>query len=224
METKFDIAGGKKGCAFLHISQIRDLKVKDVSDVLKVGQQIDNARVITIDHEKKEVAISLRKRRQARKDLSQYNVGDAFKGRVKSIASYGAFIDVGGKSNALLHISRISENKVNDITDFIAVGQKIDIHLIDVDHDKKTMACSMLDTQADEYVDRRTQQKERRQNLVNKVARGQLQDNEVEEIQNQLTLFEDAIRDLNTAFSEAPDDGTELLGYYTQSNQDTATS
>jgi hypothetical protein len=29
---------------------------------------------------------------------------------------------------------------------------------------------------------------------------------------------------LNTAFSEAPDDGTELLGYYTQSNQDTATS
>eukprot|EP00978_Attheya_sp_CCMP212_P043977 scaffold296321_cov38-Attheya_sp.AAC.2 len=111
METKFDISGGKKGCAFLHISQIRDAKVNNVSDVLKVGQQIDNARVITIDHEKKEVAISLRKRRQARKDLSHYHVGDALKGRVKSIASYGAFVDVGGKSNALLHISRISENK-----------------------------------------------------------------------------------------------------------------
>eukprot|EP00978_Attheya_sp_CCMP212_P036321 scaffold163812_cov54-Attheya_sp.AAC.1 len=86
------------------------------------------------------------------------------------------------------------------------------------------MACSMLDTQADEYLYRRNQQKERRQNLVNTVARSQLQDNEVEEIPNQLTLFEEAIRDLNTAFSEAPDDGTELLGYYTKTNKDTATS
>eukprot|EP00978_Attheya_sp_CCMP212_P046252 scaffold380392_cov51-Attheya_sp.AAC.1 len=110
METKFYIAGGKKGCAFLHISQIRDLKVNDVSDVLKVGQQVVNAHVITIDHEKKEVAISLRKQHQARKDLSHYHSGDTLKGRVKSIASYGAFSDVGGKSNALLHISRISEN------------------------------------------------------------------------------------------------------------------
>eukprot|EP00978_Attheya_sp_CCMP212_P004964 scaffold10917_cov27-Attheya_sp.AAC.1 len=139
-------------------------------------------------------------------------------------ASYGAFVDVGGKSDALLHISRISENKLNDITDFIAVGQKINIHITDVDHDKKTMACSMLDTQADEYLDRRNQQKERHQNLVNKVAWGQLQDNEVEEIQNQLTLFEEAIRDLNTAFSEASAGGTELLGYYTKTNKDTATS
>eukprot|EP00978_Attheya_sp_CCMP212_P044678 scaffold318643_cov28-Attheya_sp.AAC.1 len=90
METKFDISGGKKGCAFLHITQIREHKVNDVSDVLKVGQQIDNAHVITIDHEKKEVAISLRKRHQARKDLSHYHIGNALKGRVKSIASYGA--------------------------------------------------------------------------------------------------------------------------------------
>jgi len=157
IQTKYQIKD--KGWALLHKSQIQHNFVEDINKILKVGQKI-RSRVISINKDTTEVAVSLRPQRTPRSSLKDISVGDEFEGKVKSIASYGAFVDVGCRSDALLHISRISFDKITNITDYINVGDKVNVHIIDVDDNKKTMAASMLLTVADEYLDRRKKYKE----------------------------------------------------------------
>ena len=140
--------------ALLHKSQIQHNFVEDINKILKVGQKL-KPRVISINQNTTEVAVSLRPQRTPRSSFEDIKVGDEFEGKVKSIAAYGAFVDIGCRSDALLHISRISFDKITNITDYINVGDKINVHIINVDKKKKTMAASMLPTVADEYLDRR---------------------------------------------------------------------
>mmetsp|Transcript_6882 Transcript_6882/g.8547 ORF Transcript_6882/g.8547 Transcript_6882/m.8547 type:complete len:336 (+) Transcript_6882:33-1040(+) len=152
VQTKYKISGN--GLALIHKSQIQNEIVKDVKDHFKVGQKVE-ARVIAINHEKNEMALSTRPKRPPRKPLSEVEVGQEYTGRVKQIMDYGAFIDFGCVRDSLLHISRISMDKVEDIGDYLEVGQEVNFHIIDVDIEKKSIAASMLTKVADAYLDRR---------------------------------------------------------------------
>lgn len=114
-----------------------------------------NPRVITIDYKKKMVGLSLRPKREQRNSLKDVEVGQEMLGKVKSITSYGAFIDIGCTSDALVHISRISVDMVSDINDHLTVGEVAKVRIIKVDVEKKSMAASMLPEITDEYLDRR---------------------------------------------------------------------
>jgi len=97
---------------------------------------------------------SLRSGRPQRK-LKDMRLGDEFAGKVKSITPYGAFINIGSKNDALLHISRISFDKISNIHDYLNIGDKVSVHVIGIDRVKKRMAVSMLPRTADKYLDRR---------------------------------------------------------------------
>lgn len=156
VETKYAIGGN--GYALIHKSQIQNELVTDVNDVLEVGQTV-KARVITINYDKAEVALSTRPKRAPRKPVSEIAVGDEFTGRVKEVMDYGAFVDIGYVRDALLHISRITMDKVEDINDHLKLGQEITIHVIDIDTEKNIVAASMLNKVADAYLDRRRKNK-----------------------------------------------------------------
>eukprot|EP00559_Dactyliosolen_fragilissimus_P006470 CAMPEP_0184860712 /NCGR_PEP_ID=MMETSP0580-20130426/5551_1 /TAXON_ID=1118495 /ORGANISM="Dactyliosolen fragilissimus" /LENGTH=341 /DNA_ID=CAMNT_0027357925 /DNA_START=161 /DNA_END=1186 /DNA_ORIENTATION=- len=162
IKTSFDFKGNNQfGYALLHKSQISDKNVKHVSDFLQIGQHIQNMRVITIDYEKGEVGLSLRRSRAKRRDISDIKVGDEIEGKVTSVASYGAFVDIGVKVNALLHISRITQDKIKNIRDWVNEGDIIKIHIIAKDERKKTLAASLLDSDADDYLNWRLLQKKK---------------------------------------------------------------
>ena len=99
--------------------------------------------------------LSLRAKRDKRREIQEFRVGDEIKGRIKAIEPYGAFVDIGCTSDALLHISRISVDKITNVSDYFTIGDEVLVHLINVDLEKKTMAVSMLPHVADEYLDRR---------------------------------------------------------------------
>jgi predicted RNA-binding protein with RPS1 domain len=151
--------GSRAGTALLHISQIKNEKIKNIHDVIKVGDVIESARVIGVDPKKGEVGLSLRSRRQKRKDFQSLKVGDEVEGKVDSLLSYGAFIDVGCDVNGLLHISRITGGAIENIRHHLNEGDPVSVHIIDIDADRKTMAVSMLDKKADLYLDRRMKQR-----------------------------------------------------------------
>ncbi|KAL7453493.1 hypothetical protein ACHAWC_005162 [Mediolabrus comicus] len=151
--------GSRAGTALLHISQIKNEKIKNIHDVIKVGDVIEGARVIGVDPKKGEVGLSLRSRRQKRKDFQSLKVGDEVEGKVDSLLSYGAFIDVGCDVNGLLHISRITGGAIENIRHHLNEGDPVSVHIIDIDADRKTMAVSMLDKKADLYLDRRMKQR-----------------------------------------------------------------
>lgn len=153
--------------ALLHISKIRHEKVSDISSVLSVGQKLDNVKIIKVDAAKGEVGVSIRPARvsvrQSLSDLAQTSIGDMFSGRVTSIEKYGAFIDIGCTSqHALLHKSRISSNeRIDDVSNVLKVGDMVKVRLVDVDLDKSTMAVSMLTEKSDTYLDWRKARKSR---------------------------------------------------------------
>merc|ERR1739842_243189 len=97
---------------------------------------------------------SLRARRQQRKDISSWKVGDEVEGRVDSLLPYGAFIDIGANVNGLLHISRVTGGAIENIRHHLNEGDSVSVHIIDIDAERKTMAVSMLDKKADLYLDK----------------------------------------------------------------------
>lgn len=63
-------------------------------------------------------------------------IGKTYKGKVKSIVPFGAFIEIIPGKEGLLHISEIEWGRVNKVEDVLNEGEEIDVKLIDVD--KKT--------------------------------------------------------------------------------------
>ena len=182
--------------ALLHISQIRNDKIDNIRDVFKVGDVIEGARVINVDLAKGEVGLSLRQQRPKRKHISAYKVGDKIVGRVDTVLPYGAFIDVGANVNPLLHISRITGSAVENIRHYVNEGDSVPVHVIDVNPDRKTMAVSMLDKKADQYLDRRMSQKMKRFFGTAKEETVKVDD------ESELDYFDKAIRELEDALKE----------------------
>lgn len=197
IRSKDDSKSKQAGYALLHKSQIQDDKVEDVSKVLRVGDHIKNARVTSINYAKGEVSISLRRPRQKRRTLDDIKVGMEVDGRVANITPYGCFVDIGAKKNALLHISRITQEKVNNPRDYVNEGDWITVHIIEKNN--RGLACSMLDKTADEYLNKRQKQQKRKQE--NKAAVHEQGASAFME-KTELAAFEDAIRELEQAFSK----------------------
>ncbi|MEJ2468611.1 MAG: S1 RNA-binding domain-containing protein, partial [Campylobacterales bacterium] len=61
----------------------------------------------------------------------EYHVGDIVKGRVKKIVDFGAFIELPGGVDGLLHISKISDSHVRNVSDVLTEGDDIDVEILE---------------------------------------------------------------------------------------------
>ena len=73
--------------------------------------------------------------------------GAVVHGTVRSLASYGAFVDIGGV-DGLLHVGEIAWTRVNDPADVLTVGQEIEAKVLSVDTEKRRISLSMKQLQA----------------------------------------------------------------------------
>lgn len=76
--------------------------------------------------------------------LADLEVGSQVDATVKNIASYGAFLDIGAASDALLHVSRLSSDFVANVEDVVKQGDKVSVRIVSVDTEKGQVAVSML--------------------------------------------------------------------------------
>jgi len=77
------------------------------------------------------------------KSISELEVGATVTGTVKTITAYGAFINVGYSTDALLHISRMSDDFVSDVNEVLTVDQEIEVRVVSVDTEKGQVAVTM---------------------------------------------------------------------------------
>lgn len=130
---------------FIPASQVDIHFVKDISDL--IGQTI-RAEVTKYDLEEKSVVLSRRKvlQREAEanreKVFDTVQVGEVRRGRVKNLAEYGAFVDLGGV-DGLLHVSDMSWGRVNKPEDMVKVGDEIEVKVIKVNKEKKKISLSL---------------------------------------------------------------------------------
>jgi len=81
--------------------------------------------------------------------LSELEVGSMVEGTVKTITSYGAFLDIGASTDALLHVSRLSDDFVSNVEDIVTAGQVVSVRIVNIDTEKKQVAVSMRSEEAE---------------------------------------------------------------------------
>ncbi|MCM1556619.1 MAG: RNA-binding transcriptional accessory protein [Anaeroplasma bactoclasticum] len=70
-------------------------------------------------------------------------IGDELDGVVRNVVDFGAFIDCGVKYDGLLHVSKMSQKKINHPADILNVGDEIHVYVIDIDYERHKMALAL---------------------------------------------------------------------------------
>jgi len=86
---------------------------------------------------------------KARAELKDLEIGAEVTAKVKTITSYGAFLDIGAKSDALIHVSRLSDDFVANVEDVVKQGEEISVRIVSVDTDKNQIAVTMRSAEAE---------------------------------------------------------------------------
>ncbi len=76
-------------------------------------------------------------------DLDELRPGMVLPGLVANITAFGAFINLGIKESGLLHISQISDRRVNNVADVLKLGQKVSVKVLDIDSARRRISLSM---------------------------------------------------------------------------------
>ena len=76
--------------------------------------------------------------------LDDLSIGMKLSGTVRNITQFGAFVDIGLKQDAMIHISKISKNYIKNPLDVLSVGQIVDVYVIDVDKDRSRVGLAMF--------------------------------------------------------------------------------
>ena len=127
----------------VHVSEISWGKVK-IKNLFKVGDTIE-VKVIAIDNEKRKVSLSI-------KALSEnpwtnieekYPVGNITMGKVVRFTDFGAFVELEPGVDALLHISKISNQRINHPSEALNIGEVVKAVIIDVNSEKKRISLNM---------------------------------------------------------------------------------
>lgn len=126
--------------------------VKDSAEMESlVGQEI-RCRITKVDEADEDVVVDrrgvLEEEERATKEqrYSEVKVGDVAEGTVRSLASYGAFVDLGGL-DGLLHIGEISWARVEKVEDVLEVGQSIRVKVIKIEPESRRISLSVKQLQ-----------------------------------------------------------------------------
>lgn len=130
----------------LHVSDLSwTKKIGHPSEILKKGETV-HAVVLTVDQEKQRIALGLK---QMQEDPwvtvipENYRPGMVVKGHVTKIANFGVFMELEPGLEGLLHISEISDQKIEKPEDELKIGQELDVKILRVDSDERKIGLSL---------------------------------------------------------------------------------
>src|SRR5687768_16999418 len=138
---------------FLPASLVDLRRVRDLHPF--VGTELE-AKIIELDRNRNNVVLSRRafleesQSEGRKKFLEGLQKGERRKGTVSSIVNFGAFVDLGGV-DGLVHVSELSWKHVDHPQEVVAVGQEVDVEVLDVDLERERVSLSLKATQEDPW-------------------------------------------------------------------------
>jgi len=126
---------------------------RDAVEMAKLVEQEIRCRITKLDVTEEDVVVDRRiiaeeeERNAKDRRFSELKEGDVVRGTVRSLADYGAFVDIGGV-DGLLHVAEISWSRVNKPSDVLAGGQEIEAQILKIDPGKRRISLSMKQLQA----------------------------------------------------------------------------
>ncbi len=132
----------------VHVSDLSwTKKINHPSEILKKGDELD-AVVIDIDKANQRISLGVKQLEiDPWKEIEgKYKVGDIVKGTISKIANFGAFVELPGDIDGLVHISQISEDRVEKVKDFLKPGQEVEARVIKIDKTERRLGLSIKAT------------------------------------------------------------------------------
>ena len=129
----------------VHVSDMSwTRKVNHPSEVLKKGDEVD---AIVLDVDPNQQRISLGMKQLATDPWSDidahFKIGDVVQGTVTKITSFGAFVELKDGIDGLVHISQISEDRIDKVKDVLKPGQQVTARVIKIDRDERRLGLSI---------------------------------------------------------------------------------
>ncbi len=134
--------GGVDG--MVHNSELSWKRIKHPSQVLSVGQEID-VFIKELDVENKRISLGYKTQEMDTwfQFTQKFSVGDIVPAKIVSIMPFGAFAEVYEDVVGLIHISRISTQRINSPADVLSVGQVVDVKITEIDDENRKLALSI---------------------------------------------------------------------------------
>jgi small subunit ribosomal protein S1 len=129
----------------IHVSDISwTRKLSHPSEVLKKGDDIES-QVLEVDKPNQRIALGLKQLSQDPWDnIDQiYKVGDLVTGKITKLCSFGAFIGLQHDIHGLVHVSQVSEERVDKIRNVLTVGQDVTARVIKIDKGDRRIGLSL---------------------------------------------------------------------------------
>lgn len=129
----------------IHVSDLSwTRKINHPSEMLKKGQDVE-ATVLGIDKANQRISLGMKQLDTDPWSIidNRFKVGDVVKGKVAKIASFGAFVELEGDIDGLVHISQLSEDHVAKVKDIINVGDDVEARVIKVDKVERRIGLSI---------------------------------------------------------------------------------
>lgn len=130
----------------LHLSQISWNHVKNASDILKRGQIVD-VKIIGLDKEAKKLSLSIKELIAKPWDniAERYPEESIVLGIVVRLSDFGAFVELEPGVDGLVHISKISYNRIEHPSEVLIIGEEIKAKILSVDEQNKRISLSIKD-------------------------------------------------------------------------------
>ena len=127
-----------------HISDLSWTPVSAVTDVLEIGKTY-KFLVLKVDKENKKVSIGYKQLQRQPWELAaeKYAVGDVIHGKVVRIVPFGAFVEVEKGIDGLVHVSQISNERIETPASVLNVGDEVDAKIMGLDPEAKRMNLSI---------------------------------------------------------------------------------
>ncbi|KJS88863.1 30S ribosomal protein S1, partial [Desulfosporosinus sp. BICA1-9] len=140
--------GGMDG--LLHISDMAYTRLKHPSELLAIGDEVE-VQVLRLDHQTGKLALGLKQLKESPwgQAAVNYPVGAIIQGKVVRIATFGAFVALGEGMDGLVHISQLSDQRVNKVEDVLKVGDTVTAKVIQCKTEEKRISLSIREAIAD---------------------------------------------------------------------------
>ena len=139
----------------VHLSEISWERVQHPSEVLEVGQEVQ-VKIINIDREKKRIGLPIRALQNDpwQSKVDKFKVGQLVEGVITRLTKFGAFARLEGDLEGLIHISEISENRIEHPKETgLHEGSVVTLRVIRIDPEQRRIGLSLRKVDSGAYKD-----------------------------------------------------------------------
>jgi len=138
----------------VHLSEISWDHINHPSEVLKVGQEV-KVKVISVDREKKRIGLSIRQLQSDPWDqkAANFQVGQLVEGTITRLTKFGAFARLADDVEGLIHISEISEKRIEHPKEVLKEGDTVTLRIIKIDPGNHRIGLSLRRVDSMAYAD-----------------------------------------------------------------------